>query len=56
MGVFHMSHNYTCGGASIVGDAAKYVTPYAFPFVVQYSFIAAAVLLAMWKSIGKNPK
>ena len=40
-------------------DIASYIFklgPYLYPFVVEYSFIAAAVLFAMWKNIGKNPR
>ena len=39
-----------------MGDIVKYSGPYLFPFVIEYSLIAAAVLFAMWKNIGKNPR
>ncbi len=49
-------NNYTCGRIPHMGDIVKYTSPYLYPFVIEYSFIAAAVLLAMWKNIGKNPR
>lgn len=36
---------------SIVSDAS----PFLYPFIVEYSLIAAAVLYVMWKNIGHNP-
>jgi hypothetical protein len=39
-----------------MGDIGKYTSPYLYPFVIEYSFIAAAVLFAMWYNIGKNPR
>jgi hypothetical protein len=39
-----------------MGDIVKFAGPYLFPFVIEYSLIAAAVIFAMWKSIGKNPR
>ena len=52
----HFARNYTCGRAAFMGDIVQYTSPYLFPFVIEYSFIAAAVLIAMWKSVGKNPR
>ena len=52
----HFARNYTCGRTAFMGDIAQYTSPYLFPFVIEYSFIAAAVLIAMWKSVGKNPR
>lgn len=39
-----------------MGDIVTYAAPYLYPFVVEYSLIAAAVIFAMWKSIGSNPR
>ena len=55
-GVIHLANNFTCGRNFIMGDIVKYSGPYLFPFVIEYSLIAAAVLFAMWKNIGKNPR
>ena len=55
-GVMHFARNYTCGRTAFMGDIVQYTSPYLFPFVIEYSFIAAAVLIAMWKSVGKNPR
>ena len=55
-GVIHLAHNFTCGRTTIMGDILTYTGPYLYPFVIEYSFIAAAVLFAMWKNIGKNPR
>ncbi len=52
----YMPYNYNCTREAIMGEIVKYTSPYLFPFVVEYSFIAAAVLFAMWKNIGKNPR
>ena len=52
----HFARNYTCGRTAFMGDIVQYTSPYLFPFVIEYSFIAAAVLIAMWKSVGKNPR
>ena len=51
-----MARNFTCGREAIMGEIVRVTSPYLFPFVIEYSFIAAAVLLAMWKNIGKNPR
>ena len=52
----HFARNYTCGRTAFMGDIVQYTSPYLFPFVIEYCFIAAAVLIAMWKSVGKNPR
>ena len=36
-----------------MGDIFKFSGPYLYPFVIEYSLIAAAVLFAMWRNIGK---
>lgn len=55
-GMIQMMYNFSCGRTPIMGDMATYASPYVFPFVILYSFIAAAVMAAMWKNIGKNPR
>jgi hypothetical protein len=55
-GVIHLANNFTCGRNLIMGDIVKYSSPYLFPFVIEYSMIATAVLFAMWRNIGKNPR
>ena len=55
-GGVHLAHNFTCGRTAVMGEIVRYTSPYLFPFVIEYSFIAAAVLFAMWKNIGKNPR
>ena len=55
-GVIHLANNFTCGRNFIMGDIVKYSGPYLFPFVIEYSLIAAAILFAMWRNIGKNPR
>ena len=39
-----------------MGDIFKFSGPYLYPFVIEYSLIAAAVMFAMWKNIGNNPR
>jgi hypothetical protein len=55
-GVVHLANNFTCGRNYIMGDIVSFTAPYLYPFVVEYSLIAAAVLIAMWRSIGGNPR
>lgn len=55
-GVINLANNFTCGRNYIMGDIVTYAAPYLYPFVVEYSLIAAAVIFAMWKSIGSNPR
>ncbi|TRY73432.1 hypothetical protein TCAL_01516 [Tigriopus californicus] len=55
-GVIHLAHNFTCGRTDFMGEIITTTSPYLFPFVIEYSFIAAAVLFAMWKNIGRNPR
>ena len=55
-GVIQLAHNFTCGRQAIMGDIVRTTSPYLFPFVIEYSLIAAGVLLAMWKNIGRNPR
>lgn len=51
-----MADNYTCGRTYIMGDIFKFSGPYLYPFVIEYSLITTAVLFAMWRNIGKNPR
>lgn len=39
-----------------MGDIVTMASPYLYPFVVEYSLIAAAVIFAMWSNIGNNPR
>ena len=55
-GVIQLAHNFTCGRQAIMGDIVRTTSPYLFPFVIEYSLIAAGVLIAMWKNIGRNPR
>ena len=55
-GVINLANNFTCGRNPIMGDIVSYASPYLYPFVVEYSLIAAAVIFAMWRSIGSNPR
>ncbi len=55
-GVIHLANNFTCGRHFYMGDIVTYAGPYLYPFVVEFSLIAAAVLYAMWSSIGSNPR
>jgi len=54
--VIQSANNFTCGRNHIMGGIVQFAAPYLFPFVIEYSLIAAAVIFAMWKSIGKNPR
>ena len=51
-----LADNFTCGRNYIMGDIFKYSGPYLYPFVIEYSLITAAVIYAMWRNIGKNPR
>ena len=55
-GIIKLANNFTCGRTAIMGDIFKFSGPYLYPFVIEYSLIAAAVLFAMWKNIGNNPR
>ena len=55
-GVINLANNFTCGRNYIMGNIVTFAAPYLYPFVVEYSLIAAGVIIAMWKSIGSNPR
>ena len=55
-GVINLANNFTCGRNYIMGDIVTFAAPYLYPFVVEYSLIASAVIFAMWRSIGSNPR
>jgi uncharacterized integral membrane protein len=55
-GIIKLANNFTCGRTAIMGDIFKFSGPYLYPFVIEYSLIAAAVMFAMWKNIGNNPR
>ena len=55
-GIIKLANNFTCGRTAIMGDIFKFSGPYLYPFVIEYSLIATAVLYAMWKNIGNNPR
>ena len=55
-GIINMAHNYTCGRKYVMGEIVTFAAPYLYPFVVEYSLIAAAVIWGMWRSIGSNPR
>ncbi len=55
-GIINLAHNFTCGRNYIMGDIVQFAAPYLYPFVVEYSLIASAVIFAMWRSIGSNPR
>ena len=55
-GIIKLANNFTCGRTAIMGDIFKFSGPYLYPFVIEYSLIAAAVLFAMWKNIGNGPR
>ena len=55
-GVINLANNFTCGRNSVMGNIVTYASPYLYPFVVEYSLIGAAVVFAMWRSIGSNPR
>ena len=52
----YLPYNYNCSRQELMGEIVRYTSPYLFPFAVEYSFVAAAVLIAMWRNIGKNPR
>jgi hypothetical protein len=55
-GIINLANNFTCGRSSVMGNIVTYAGPYLYPFVVEYSLIGAAVVFAMWRSIGSNPR
>ena len=55
-GIINAQFNFTCGRNPIMGDIVTFAAPYLYPFVVEYSIIASAVIYAMWSSIGSNPR
>ena len=55
-GIINLANNFTCGRNSVMGNIVTYASPYLYPFVVEYSLIGAAVVFAMWRSIGNNPR
>ena len=55
-GIINLANNFTCGRNSVMGNIVTYASPYLYPFVVEYSLIGAAVVFAMWRSIGSNPR
>nr|XP_042899884.1 proton channel OtopLc isoform X1 [Parasteatoda tepidariorum] len=44
-----------CQKQNIMGSIVSDASPFLYPFIVEYSLIAAAVLYVMWKNIGHNP-
>ena len=48
--------NRSCGRVEIMGSIVADSAPYLYPFIVEYSLIAACVLFIMWKHIGRSPK
>ncbi|XP_071527937.1 LOW QUALITY PROTEIN: uncharacterized protein [Panulirus ornatus] len=45
---------YTCFQNNTLGRLWTDAQPYLFPFLVQYSLIAAAVTYIMWRNVGKE--
>ncbi|KAK7871315.1 hypothetical protein R5R35_007585 [Gryllus longicercus] len=45
-----------CGRINIMGTIVQDSAPYLFPFIIEYSFIGAAVIYVMWRHIGRNPR
>ena len=43
-----------CQKNSIMGSILQNASPYLYPFIVEYSLIAAAFLYIMWFTIGKR--
>ena len=43
-----------CQQDSIMGSILQNASPYLYPFIVEYSLIAAAFLYIMWSTIGKR--
>ncbi|XP_040571544.1 uncharacterized protein [Lepeophtheirus salmonis] len=54
--ILRLANNFTCGRQYIMGNIVQFSAPYLYPFVIQYSMIAASVLFVMWKRIGKSPR
>ncbi|KAA0203436.1 hypothetical protein HAZT_HAZT004219, partial [Hyalella azteca] len=48
--------NRSCGRVEIMGSIVSDSAPYLYPFIIEYSLIAACVLFIMWKHIGRSPK
>ena len=48
--------NKTCDRLDIMGSIVSNSAPYLYPFLVEYSLIAAAVVFIMWRHIGRNPR
>jgi len=45
---------YACFNDNTLGKLWTSSMPYLFPFIVEYSLIAAAVTYIMWKSVGED--
>ncbi|XP_043199848.1 proton channel OtopLc-like isoform X2 [Amphibalanus amphitrite] len=45
---------YQCYNNNTLGQMWTKSMPYLFPFIVEYSLIAAAVTYIMWKSVGRE--
>merc|ERR1712223_1644732 len=45
---------YSCFNDNTLGKLWTSSTPYLFPFIVEYSLIAAAVTYIMWKNVGND--
>lgn len=43
-----------CKTDNVMGSILLNASPYLYPFIVEYSLIAAAFLYIMWASIGKK--
>ncbi|XP_075592141.1 proton channel OtopLc-like isoform X2 [Dermatophagoides farinae] len=57
--VNHFSHTinstyFQCQNENVMGSILLNASPYLYPFIVEYSLIAAAFLYIMWSSIGKK--
>lgn len=45
---------FQCQNENVMGSILLNASPYLYPFIVEYSLIAAAFLYIMWSSIGKK--
>ena len=50
----HLKLPTDCENDEIISNILESVSPYLYPFIVEYSLIGAAFLYVMWSNIGRR--
>lgn len=54
--LWELTSNISCGSNVLLGDFILDAAPFLYPFLIEFSLIAAAVLHLFWAHVGFNPK